>query len=93
MLGYSLRRLKEASLSYDYGNLLGNHGFPAGLAVLDFGQDIPGKNVHDRWVASDDRYEKTAFEQMSVKIAEMKFDLEVYGIDPDIHRKRVLRFT
>ena len=93
MLGYSLRRLKEASLSYDCGNLLRNHGVPAGLAVLDFGQDIPGKNVHNRRVASDDRYEITALEEMSVEIAEVKFDLEVYCIDPDIHRKRVLRFA
>src|SRR5260370_35039955 len=61
--------------------------------MLNFGQDVPGKNVHNRRVASDDRYEIPAFEQMSVKIAEVKFDLEVYGIDPDIHRKRGLRFT
>src|SRR5580704_3631836 len=92
VLGYS-RRLKEASLSYDCGNLLGNHGFPTGLAMLNFGQNISGKNVHNRWVASDDRYEITALEEMSVEIAEVKFDLEVYGIDPDIHRKRVLRFA
>src|SRR5258708_5832305 len=61
--------------------------------MLDSGQDIPGKNVHNRRVASGDRHEITAFEEMSVKVAQMKFDLEVYGIDPDVHGKRVLRLT
>ena len=89
----SLGRLKEAPLSDDRGNLFGNHGFPTGLSVLDFSQNIPRKNVHNCRVTSGDRYEITALKEVSVKIAKVKFDLEVYGIDPDIHSKRVLGFT
>jgi len=77
---------EKPSFLDDRGDAFGNHDFPAGFAALDFGQHIPGKYIHHRWITSLDRDKTAGFQEVSIKVPEMHFDLEIDRVDPNVDR-------
>ena len=61
-------------------------GLPTDLAALNLSQDIAGEDIHNRGIEAHDRSNITAFHEVSVKIPQIKRDLQIGRIDPDICR-------